>query len=196
MHRVLILAFCASAGLLVTAHPAYAGKSNPADFPLRVHIFMFNGYSHYYRPGGGASTSLDEVDGEGRANLYENSLPRGFDFSYQCSRRLMVSPGFETFMARWKKPGRELEILLPVMGGKPGEMNSCNLKVNMKQDTAYVRHNGLLAEEPAAAFKKWMDAHQYDPEHGKDLPANLPAGQPADALPFPGRNGNSVNSQP
>jgi hypothetical protein len=79
---------------------AWAGKWSAADYPLRVHIFQFNAHSHYY------NRVLDAVDGEGRANLYENGQPN--DFSYQCGARLMVSPGFETYLARWKKPGREL----------------------------------------------------------------------------------------
>ncbi|MGB7266013.1 MAG: hypothetical protein WBC92_10910 [Terracidiphilus sp.] len=195
MRRVFLFSFVGLLGFTLLSTIAHAGSRNPAGYPLRVHIFQFNGYSHYYRPGGGVSSSLDEVDGEGRANLYENGQPRGFDFSYACSERLMVSPGFETYLARWKKANREVEILLPVMGGKPGEMNSCDLKVMMK-DTVYVRNNGLVGEAPAAKFKDWMDKHQYDPEHGKNEPVNLPAGQQTDGLPSPGRNGNSQNSQP
>jgi hypothetical protein len=194
MRRVLLLCLIGMLGLALLSTAASAGSRNPAYYPLRVHIFQFNGYSHYYH-GGDYINSLDQVDGEGRANLYENSQPHAIDFSYHCSHRLMVSPGFETYIARWKKPERDLEILLPVMGGKPGEMNSCDLMVNVKPDSAYYQHNGPLSEEPAAVFKAWMDKHQYDPEHGKNEPTNL---SPADAqgLPPQGRNGNSVNSQP
>ena len=53
--------------------------------------------------GYGGVRTLDDVDGEGRANLYENSQPRGFDFKYVCDERLMNSMGYETFPARWKK---------------------------------------------------------------------------------------------
>jgi hypothetical protein len=163
--------------LLSTA--ALAGR-NPADYPLRVHIFMFNGYSHYYRTGGyGATSSLDAVDGEGRANVYQNGQPRGIDFAYHCGVRLRVSPSYETFMARWKKQDRVLEVLMPRLGGKPGDMDSCDLNVTMKEGTVYVRQNGLLSETPAAKYKAWMDAHQYDPEHGKNEPVNPPAAQPA-----------------
>lgn len=123
-------------------------------------------------------SSLDSVDGEGRANLYENGQPRGFEFSYSCMKRLMGSPGFETYMARWKKQSRVLEVLLPQMGGKPGEMDSCELKVNMGE-TVYVRQSGGLGEVSVAEFKTWMDKHQYDPEHGK----NVPQAEPAPASP-------------
>jgi hypothetical protein len=178
MRRVWMNSLSLSALLLLLATVAWAAKWNAANYPLRVHVFQFNAHSHYWRPGGGYS-SLDSVDGEGRANLYENGQPSAFDFSYECSNRIMVSPGFETYLARWKKPGRELAILLPTLGGKPGEMNECDLAVTLKEDSAYFKHNGLLDEEPAEKFKDWMVRHQYDPEHGLNLPVNPPA-QPAE----------------
>jgi len=163
MHRVFSgylggLAFCA---LLTTAGLA----RNPDDCPLRVHIFEHNSHSHYYH------RALDVVDGKGRANLYENGEPRGFDYSYRCSDRLRNSPGFETYLARWKKRDQTLEILLPKLG-KPGATESCDLHVEMK-DIAYYRHGNLLGTEPPAAFKQWMEQHQYDPEHGKNEPARV-----------------------
>ena len=84
MRKAFLIAGCLSISIA-----ASAGKPNVADFPLRVHIFGLNGTAHYY------ARSLDSVDGEGRANLYENGEPRGFDFSYDCADRLRVSPGFE-----------------------------------------------------------------------------------------------------
>jgi hypothetical protein len=177
MRRFLISGLCGLGVCLLLATTAWAGKWSAADYPLRVHIFQFNAHSHYY------NRVLDAVDGEGRANLYENGLPRGFDFSYQCSARILVSPGFETYLARWKKPGRELAILLPTLGGKPGEMNECNLEVTLKEDSAYFKHNGLMDEEPAEKFKDWMVRHQYDPEHGLDQPVNQTADPAQNSAP-------------
>src|SRR5580698_7191217 len=153
MRRVSFLWMAGLACCFLASATAYAGKATAADFPLRVHIFSYNGHSHYYYH------SLDMVDGEGRANLFENGEPRGFEFSYQCEDRLRVSSGYETYMARWKKPGRVLEILLPQFG-KPGAEDGCELKVLMK-DTAFFKHNGLLGEEPAADFKAWRVKHDY-----------------------------------
>jgi hypothetical protein len=197
MRRVFLFILSGLAGCLLLSTAVLAGGHSAADYPLRVHIFQFNSHSHYYHGGGyGGITSLDVVDGEGRANLYENSEPRGFDFSYRCGERLRASPGYETYMERWKKPGRTLEILLPEFG-KPGAFDSCEMQVDMK-DTAYFKHGGLLDEEPAAVFKQWMEKHQYDPEHGKNMPvaaAPAPAGvagtgasapqQPAPQQPAP-----------
>jgi len=133
---------------------------NPADYPLRVHIFGHNTFSHY--SGYGGVRSLNDVDGEGRANLYENSEPRGFDFKYVCAERLMDSMGYDTYPARWKKANLELELLLPVSG------KTCTLHVAMKDGMAYYRNNGNFGEEPAERFKGWMTKYQYDPEHGKN----------------------------
>jgi hypothetical protein len=170
--------FCAFATL---AAGAFAAKYTAAGFPLRIHIYSYSQHSRYY------NGMLNATDGEGRANLYENSQPHAVDFTYQCDVKLMNSLGWETYMARWKKPGREVEILLPVIGGKPGDVNTCDLKVLVKPDTAYARHNGLLGEVSALDFKKWMDEHQYDPEHGKDMPVNppKPAAAPSAAQPAP-----------
>ncbi len=161
MWRTLFCGLIVVVGFALLSASVLAGH-NTADYPLRVHIFQFNSYSHY------AYQTVNFVDGEGRANLYENSQPRGFDFSYRCGERLRGSAGFETYPARWKKLNQSLEILLPQFG-KPGAYESCEMKVNMKA-TAYYRHNGGLDEEPAVQFKAWMDKHDYDPEHGKDDP--------------------------
>jgi len=156
---------------------------NPADYPLRVNIFHHSSYSHYYGPSG--IRSLNDVDGEGRGNLFENGEPRGFDFRYNCSNRMMNSAGEETFRARWKKPGTELEMLLPAGAG------TCTLKVEMKDGMVFRRsRNGVLIEMPAAKFKEWMVKYQYDPEHGKEVPVP-PAPEPKPAQ-TPAESGTST----
>jgi hypothetical protein len=167
MRRVLICGLSGVAAFLLLSTVALAGRLNLADYPLRVHVFEHNAHSHYWHQ------SLDVVDGEGRANLYENGVPRGVDFSYRCGERLRNSVGYETYPARWKKGGKELEILMPEFG-KPGAFNSCDLNVEMK-DSAYRKHGGALEEVPVAEFQKWMEKHDYDPEHGKNEPVATPA---------------------
>jgi hypothetical protein len=173
MGRKWVFLLCGIGCWLLLSTAAFAGKWSAADFSLRVHIFGHSGVSHYH------NQSLDGVDGEGRANLFENGQPRGFDFGYRCGERLRNSVGYETYMARWKKPGRTVQILLPVLGGKSGQMDSCDLEVTMK-DGAYYTHNGQLSEEPQDKFKAWMEKHKYDPEHGLNEPVAL---EPAAATP-------------
>lgn len=175
MRRVFLCGLGGLAICLLVSTEALAGGRNAADYPFRVHIYQVGGVSHY-----GQTRTLDVVDGEGRANLFENGEPRGFDFSYRCQERLRGSAGYETYLARWKKQNQTLEILLPQFG-KPGAYDSCELKVLMK-DAVYYRHNGSLDEEPAAKLKAWMEKVQYDPERGKNEPIPVtpaPAGAPA-----------------
>jgi hypothetical protein len=159
MRRISSLSLVALVFALMLTTQGFAAK-NPADYPLRVHIFSHNSISHY--SGYGGVRSLNDVDGEGRANLYENSQPRGFDFQYVCDERLMNSMGYETYPARWKKTNVELELLLPVSG------KTCKFRVAMKDGIAYYKHDGNFGEEPAEKFKAWMTKYQYDPEHGQN----------------------------
>jgi len=145
-----------------------AESHNPADYPLRVHIFGRNQTTFYH------NRQADEAKGEGRANLFENGEAKGVDFQYECDHRLQTSSGFETFPAKWKKPGAELVVLLPEFG-KPGSYDTCKFKVEMK-DFAYYMRNGQLGSEPTTVFKQWMVKHEYDPEHGKNMPVPVAAG--------------------
>jgi len=140
---------------------AAADSKNPSEAPLRVHVYQTRWQKH---PGG-------VVDGEGRANLFEGGQPRAFDYTFNCSELFRASIGWETYPAKWRKRDGELEILVPVMG-KPGEHRGCTLKVVMK-NAAYYKRNGQLNEEPVPVFKAWMEKHNYDPEHGKNVPTGL-----------------------
>jgi hypothetical protein len=154
------------ATLLIAATLAHAGGPKSDEYPLRVHVFNHSGHSHYWH------RMLQFSEGEGRANIFESSQPTAFDFNFHCPVRLMNNPGFETYSARWKKPGRELAILIPEIG-KPESWLKCDLDVRMKTGIAYVKHEGNLTEEPSDQFVQWMQKHDYDPEHGKNEPVKL-----------------------
>ena len=149
--------------LAVLAAGVRAESKNIADYPLRIHIFGRSETTFYHHE------SIDEARGEGRANLFENGEAHGVDFSFSCSEKLKASFGYETYPARWKKPGKELVVLFPVFG-ETGKYFTCDLKTDVK-DFAYTRHNGSMGSESIADFKAWMVKHDYDPEHGKDVPA-------------------------
>ena len=165
----------ALAMIVVTAAPICSAQNQKlTEYPLRIHIFRRN-ETTFYR-----MRVAEAAKGEGRANLFENSQPRGMDFQFDCAERLQTSSGFETFPAKWKKPNQELEVLMPEFG-KANKYDKCKFRVQMK-DFAYVQHNGLLGTEPIDRFKDWMVKHDYDPEHGKNNPMmTQPAGQPAPA---------------
>ncbi|QMV18214.1 hypothetical protein GOB94_05540 [Granulicella sp. 5B5] len=163
--------------VLLLAAPLFSESKNPADYPLRIHIFGHNQTTFYH------NRSEDEAKGEGRANLFENGDVHAVDFSFDCSDRLKNSFGYETYPARWKKPHQELTVLMPVFG-KSNAFFTCTIKTDVK-DYAYTAHNGSMSSEPSAAFKTWMVKHDYDPEHGKNEPIRSvsPAGPTNTASP-------------
>ncbi len=144
-----------------------AESKNPADYPLRVHVFKINETTFYHRE------VAEGSKGEGRANLFAGGEVHGVNFSFDCSEKVKSSFGFETYPAKWKKQGQELTVLMPVFG-KTGSFFTCDLKTDVK-DFAYASVKGSLQEEPSADFKQWMVRHGYDPEHGKDVPSKVVA---------------------
>ncbi len=154
---------------LLTPIVLHAESKNPADYPLRIHILGKNQTTFYH------NRYAEEAKGEGRADLFENSEARGVDFTFDCSEKLKASFGFETYPAKWKKPSQELTVLLPVFG-KTGAYFTCNLKTDVK-DFAYAMRNGQMISEPIADYKKWMIKHDYDPEHGKNIPIKPQPGE-------------------
>jgi hypothetical protein len=167
----LLLALLAVSTLL-SAPSLFAKSINPADYPLRIRVYSKDQTTFYSR------REVEEAKGDGRANLFEGDEVHGIDFNYSCSEKLKASFGYETYLAKWKKPGRELTVLLPMMG-KANTYNTCDLNV-APRDTVYVRQNGRMSEEPAERFKTWMVKHDYDPVHGKNTPKNLTAADKAD----------------
>jgi hypothetical protein len=145
--------------------PTAAATPDPADFPLRVHIYHVSNHSHRWRG------MLEWVGGEGRANLYENGMPAGLEFAYRCGEKFMHSEDYETIPARWKKPGYSLIVLAHPIGSD--HLTTCEWKVDVKE-FAYARVNGHVITEPAADLQHWMQLHQYDPEHRDAPPADLP----------------------
>jgi len=159
--RVLFGASCL--WILAVAAPVFADSKNPAEYPLRLHIYTTSEVTFYH------NRFPDETKGDGRANLFESGEPRGVDFSFDCAQKIKPSFGYETYPAKWKKQGEELLVLFPVFG-KANSYFTCALKTRVK-DYAYFMHNGRLDSEPPEQFKRWMTSHDYDPEHGKNTPA-------------------------
>ena len=162
--------------LFASATALHAESKNPADYPLRLHIFNRNETSFY------RFHSIDEAKGEGRANLFANGEVHGVDFNFDCGEKIKPSFGYETYPAKWKKQGKTLVVLMPVFG-KSGSFYTCDFNTDVK-DYAYISHKGELGQESPADFKAWMLKHQYDPEHGRNMPVkSTNAGAPGEAKP-------------
>ena len=153
--------------LLMSSSVMRGDSKNIADYPLRVHIFNKSQTTFYH------NRYAEEAKGEGRANLFENGEVHGIDFTFDCDQKLKASFGYETYPAKWKKPGQSLTVLLPVFG-KSNAYFTCELKSAVK-DFAYAAHDGRMSSESPEKFKQWMIRHDYDPEHGKNTPTKVDA---------------------
>jgi hypothetical protein len=153
-------------------------SKNIADYKLRIHIFSRNETTFYH------NRVEEEAKGEGRGNLFESGDVHGVDFNFACDQKLRSSFGYETYPARWKKPGKQLTVLLPVFG-KSNTYFTCTLNTDVKT-YAYSRVQGKLISEAPERFKAWMVRHEYDPEQGKETPVGVKGSDPeaaADATP-------------
>jgi hypothetical protein len=173
-----LLQFSAVFFLLFSAIATNADSKNIADYTLRIRVFSKDSTTFYhYRV-------EEESKGEGRGDLFEGADVHGVDFNFDCDQKFKASFGYETYPAKWKKPGQVLTVLLPVFG-KSNTFFTCNFNTDVK-DFAYVRHNGRLSSEPEARYQAWMAKHDYDPVHGMQSPTSLSAAdaeEPADAPP-------------
>jgi hypothetical protein len=162
---------------MIAMHGVGAGaeSKNPADYPLRFHIFGRSEVNFY------SWRTENEAKGDGRAELYENSEPKGIDFSFDCDHKIRASFGYETYPARWKKPGKELTVLMPVFG-EAGKFFTCDFHTDVK-DYAYAASRNGLRQEPVDEFKAWMTKVDYDPEHGKDVPKRPVPAPPSQGAP-------------
>jgi hypothetical protein len=176
------------AGMMMAAmSPRVVAESkNPADYPLRLHIFGRSQTTFYHW------RSADEAQGDGRANLFENGEARGVDFNYRCDYKLRPSFGYETYPARWKKQGKQLVVLLPVFG-QAGRFFTCDFNADVK-DFAYAQGKEGLHSEPVPQYKLWMQRHDYDPEHGKDVPVR--GGGEQGPMPPPETSGEAAPPPP
>jgi hypothetical protein len=139
------------------------------DFPLRVVIFHNTEHGRHTREAKTFNETPDYLDGIGQADLFENSVPVAFEYSYACMPGMRPSGGYEAFPARWKKRDKTLEILVPEPG-RPWNNVSCVLHAEMRPGIVFFWNDDDVMQEPAAKFEDWMVKHQFDPENGKVMP--------------------------
>jgi hypothetical protein len=179
MRRLLCASL--SAVFLTTCTPVLnANSKSIADYPLRIRVYSKNSTTFYH------DRMEEESKGEGRGDIFEGNSIHGVDFNFSCDEKFKASFGYETYPAKWKKPGQVLTVLLPIFG-KSNTYFTCNFNTDVK-DFVYNRHNGKMSSEPEARYQAWMAKHDYDPVNGKNQPTGLnPADSEAatDAAPAP-----------
>jgi hypothetical protein len=173
MRIFFLFGLVTGAGFLALSIPALAGKPDPADYPLRVHILKDTAQTRHTRESKTTTEDPDYIDGMGVADLFEGGVPQGFTFTYSCVDGLQASSGYGTYPARWKKAQKTLELLVP-QPGKPWNLQTCSLRAELRPGLVFYWRNGKIAEESGAVLKEWMVRHQYDPETDKVDPIALP----------------------
>ena len=177
MRHVFFVALGVCGFCLLQAMQAFAKDAD--DFPLRVVIFRNTEHGRHTREAKSFNDTPDYLDGIGQADLFENSIPVAFEYSYACMPGMRPSGGYETFPARWKKRDKTLEILVPEPG-RPWNNVSCVLHTTMQPGMVFFWNDDDVMQEPAAKFKDWMVKHQFDPENGKVMPIEAePAATPS-----------------
>ncbi len=89
--------------------------------------------------------------GAGRADLVTPPAgTQGFSFRYNDCTRVRVRPGFQSLLARWKKPGKKLEVLVPSddipVNGRPLPPVRCTLSVTLHDFVYLLLRNGTLIQ--------------------------------------------------
>ena len=138
-------------GLLVPAlaAPAFAAPKDPADYPLRVHIYRTHWSTgsegpyiyEFYNAG---------YHGYGRANLTDGPQTNAMEYTFECDTHFLKSDNGETYLARWKKPGHSIEMLVSTIGSD--KVKTCQLKVTLK-DTVYHKVNGEIISLTQEQYK-------------------------------------------
>ena len=89
--------------------------------------------------------------GAGRADLVTPPAgTQGFNFHYDDCSRIRVRPGFQSLAARWKQPGKKLEVLVPSdeipVNGRPLKPVKCTFAVTMHDYVYLLLRNGNVTQ--------------------------------------------------
>jgi hypothetical protein len=143
LHLVILVA-------MGVTQPAVAKPRDMSLYTLRLHIFESD-----WKP------SAVGGSGTGNGNLFDGTEIHGVSFTYFCPINYMRSVGSQAYAARWKKPGKKIEIVgSPVGGGDKSD--TCEFNVTL-HDFVYDVQNGTLAT---------FTPEQYKVRTGMALPKN------------------------
>ena len=89
--------------------------------------------------------------GEGRGDLISPpTAAQALTFRYDNCSRVRVHPGFQSLPARWKQPGKKLEVLIPSddipVNGRPLPPLKCSFTVTLHDFVYLLLRNGRLVE--------------------------------------------------
>lgn len=161
--KFLILFFLLSAAVALTA-------KDTADYPLRVELLGNNWHS--YRPYPYREPTNFRYRVTGRGNIGDGPTLHAIDFTYDCAMHLPLTVPKETYLAKWKKPQRQLEVLVPV-NGKEGKYEACDMQTTVREGV-YVKTGQGLIEISQDDYKARKPARETAAvPQGQEQPATL-----------------------
>ncbi len=120
--------------------------------PCSLHPEMVTGrlFDHDYDP---------VYSGDGRADLVSPpTTTQGLTFHYDNCSRVRVQAGFKPLPARWKKPGKKLEVLIPSddipTNNRPLPPDRCTFTVTMHDFIYLLLLNGEIIQVSQEAYSK------------------------------------------
>lgn len=164
--KLLILAF-----LLLPAF-AFAAKDT-SDYTLRVEILTSHAQS--YHPAVRSEYDNQRYMAEGRGNITDGTSKHAFDFHYDgelYSVRMLQHPMFGRgpYLAKWKKPQRKLELLIPI--GEKGRYETRDLQTFVLEGVYVTTGHGLIEIS--------QDAYRAQPAQGEGSQVRKPPPDVAD----------------
>jgi hypothetical protein len=139
----------------------FAGK-NLAEYPLQIQVLE----SHWNRPVSPVDRRFGGVDGWGRGNIKDGDSIRGFDFTYSSAEPFHRTVGNGHYMAKWKKDGLKMELLVGEIGA-PDKFRTYDLKTTVLEDV-YVRHPDGATPISQAEYKAREAAKEDKKEAAKE----------------------------
>jgi hypothetical protein len=151
---------------------AFSAK-DPNAYPLKVEILVNHWDRYRPRPVRDPYFWIYRVNGQG--NVMNGSAVQAFDFKYENDRVIRATSPDQTYLARWKKPQRQLEVLAPEIGHE-GKYMSCTMDTTVREGV-YVGRGSRINEISQDEYK----ARKSQPEPPATASNLSVTSNPADA---------------
>jgi hypothetical protein len=140
-----------------------------ADYPLRVELLGNNWHSYRLYPYREPENFRYRVTGRG--NVGDGPTLHAIEFTYDCAMHVPLTLPKETYLAKWKKPQLQLEVLVPV-NGKEAKYATCEMQTTV-HDGVYVKTGqGLneISQDDYLARKPTPETAASPPRHEQSAP--------------------------
>jgi hypothetical protein len=128
--------------ILVLAPAVALTAKDAADYPLRVELLGNNWHS--YRPYPYREPENFRYRVTGRGNVGDGPTLHAIEFTYDCAMHVRLTLPNQIYLAKWRKPQLQLEVLVPE-NGKEGKYQTCEMQTTVREGV-YVRTGQGLIE--------------------------------------------------